>query len=111
MVEYDPSPSQTKIEGCLTELQLKVDHEGQLDEDTLDAMDEVMLGLGMERTGQRVGVTSTRFEGSASARYAYQETILGRSIRNALKRLELSRDIENPFIRIGTNVFEMKEKD
>lgn len=111
MVEYKTGRTDTEVEGCLVELKVTIDHEGEMDRETLEKLDDVMLSLGSSRTGQRVGVTSTDMKKVASARYTYQETLMARSLGNATTRLEVQKGFERPSIHIGTGVFELKETD
>lgn len=109
MVEFDTSPSDSEVEGCLIALEASVEKEGVLNESELEEIDEVMSSIGSSRTGQRVNVESTKMEKSAKVKYVYQERISGRSISNSMDRLEAFTRFDSPKIWIGTEVVELKE--
>ena len=108
MVEYERGQDHPDADGCLIAVELKVDKEGELTQDEMDQLDEQMAKLGSDRTGQRIGVTSTEFEGSASVKYVYQERLNHWSIKNLIERVEAFTDFNDATAWIGTEVVEFR---
>lgn len=105
MVEYDKIG---KGIDCLVSLKVMVDREGEMTHEELEQIDDQMLKVGSSRTGQRIGVSTTKMEKSATVKYIYQESLLSMSIATAEDRLEAFTDFDSPTIFVDTEVVEYK---
>lgn len=94
--------------GCVLVLKAKGNHKGELSIDQLEEIDGVMLEVGSSRTGQRINVSTTRTDNMVSIEYAYQESILSKSLRQAERRLDAFTVIEEPFIVADVKAAEFK---
>ena len=106
MPEYDAGSMGI---GCVLVAKARGKHKGELSIDELEEVDEQMLQLGSSRTGQRVDVTTTLTENRVSIEYAYQESILSKSLTHAEDRLEAFTVLEEPFIVVDVKTAEFIE--
>lgn len=93
MAEYDVGDTIEII--CALKLTVRGKKKGELTSEELEQLDEqVEKGGGVERTGQRVNVTSTLHKDSFSVEYAFQESLSLRGLNNLKKRLDVITDLE-----------------
>lgn len=91
--------------GCETMCKARGEYKGELSRGDLSEIDDVMLELGSQRTGTRIDVSSTKFEQLVTVEYVYQESIMSRSLSNAVEKLEAFTELESPEIFVqGTSV-------
>ncbi len=95
--------------GCLIVLKASGQYDGQPTIEELEEIDDVMEGVGSERTGKRVDVDTTFAENLASVSYAYQESLNHKDIEHAVERLELLTELTDPYITIKSNTFRFKQ--
>lgn len=105
MVKHDKEPG---VIDCLPLLRVVVHKEGEIDIDELEQVDDIMLDLGSQRTGNRTDVTTTESKYTTHIEYVYQERLLSKSVANAEERLAAFTDFDEPSIFIGSNMVEYK---
>lgn len=112
MVDFDIGPSETEVEGCITSIQVSFDNEGELTIEELEAVDEVMTNIGINRTGQRIRVNTKPDMVRSSVVYVYQEVIqisTRDQMKHLFERFEIKTPFENPTFRFGTEVVEFRD--
>lgn len=95
--------------GCVLSLKAVGEYEGELGIEDLEEIDDVMVNIGSQRTGQRVNVDSTRVNRAVRVEYVYQESILSKSFEHAVDRLEMMTELENPYIVADTTTVEFRD--
>jgi hypothetical protein len=96
--------------GCMTVLKVTVNKQGELLPDELEQIDEQMLEVGANRTGQRIDVTSTESGHRATIEYGYQETLLPKSLTNVADRIHAFTDFDDAYLVIDTQMVEYKRQ-
>lgn len=107
MTDYDKIDREI---GCMTVLKVTVSKKGELLPDELEQIDEQMLEVGANRTGQRLGVSSTKMEHRATIEYGYQETLLPKSLSNVEERIHAFTKFEDAYLIIDTQMVEYKRQ-
>lgn len=109
MVDFDDGD--TLGVGCVLTLKARGKNEGELSLEELEEIDEQMLKVGVSRTGQRVGVSTTEIEKMVTVEYAYQESISVKSLENLQERLEAFTPLKEPYINIDVSKAEFIKED
>lgn len=97
MTEFDAEPKRI---GCVLTLTAIGNLHGVMNSKQLEEIDDIMLEIGSDRTGQRIDVDSTSIQDVVFVEYAYQQSILSRSIEFSEEKLRSGTDLEDPYIKI-----------